>query len=286
MRDAGLSVIEYEGWQTRSRSSGGFAAYPLCVMWHHTASPASWNGQKDADYIATGDSDAPLANLYIDRAGTVYVIAAGATNTNGKGKAITFSRGTVPADGMNTRALGVEMGNDGVGEMWPEVQVDAMFTISNVCNSKFGNRPDDLCTHNFYAPDRKIDPARAEAVAGRWAPLPCNSSGSWDRAALQAQALARWNGTTDGSEGLGPEIPEGEGMARQLVRSGSETAWHAYVCFEGGKYWLPSNEAIAQCIHDFGYDPIKVESAWMQAAGPVIGPNPTPDAWGIWDGVS
>src|SRR3954466_98241 len=78
-----LDVIEYDGWQTRARGSGGFANWPLCVMWHHTASGPNSDGWNDANYIATGHPDSPISNLYINRAGTVWVIAAGATNTNG-----------------------------------------------------------------------------------------------------------------------------------------------------------------------------------------------------------
>lgn len=191
---AGLNVIEYDGWQTRARGSGGYSANPLCVMWHHTASPSSWDGQKDADYCAVGDPDAPLANLYIDRSGTVWVLAAGATNTNGKGYSVPFSRGTVPQDGMNTRAVGVEMGNDGIGESWPQVQVDAMFTVSNTVNAYLGNQPDDMCTHQFYAPDRKIDPATTN-VEGPWVPSAVNSSGSWHRGEVQAECIARYEWT-------------------------------------------------------------------------------------------
>ena len=39
--DAGIVVkvtSTNAGWETRSRSSGGFAALPLGVMWHHAAS--------------------------------------------------------------------------------------------------------------------------------------------------------------------------------------------------------------------------------------------------------
>lgn len=190
LRAAGINVIEYDGWKTRARGSGGYSSLPLCVMWHHTASPASWDGQKDASYCATGDSDAPLANLYIQRNGTVWVLAAGATNTNGKGNQIAFSRGIVPADGMNTRAIGVEMGNDGVGERWPQAQVDSMFVVSNVCNAKCGNRPEDMSTHNFYAPTRKIDPA-TDNVAGPWVPGVVNSSRSWNRADVQGECMRR-----------------------------------------------------------------------------------------------
>lgn len=190
LRNAGLSVIEYDGWQTRSRGSGGYNDYPLCVMWHHTASPASWDGKKDADYCATGDTDSPLSNLYIDRSGTVWILAAGATNTNGKGNSLSFSRGNVPTDSMNTHALGVEMGNDGIGELWPQSQIDAMFIVSNTCNARFGNRPDDIATHNYYAPTRKIDPA-TDNVEGPWIPTTCNSSRSWDRSCVQAECMNR-----------------------------------------------------------------------------------------------
>lgn len=189
--DAGLNVVEYEGWQTRARSSGGYQDYPLCVMWHHTASPASWDGQKDADYCAVGADIAPVSNLYIDRSGTVWVLAAGATNTNGSGNSIGFSRGTVPTDCMNTHAVGVEMGNDGVGEPWPREQIDAMFMVSNVVNFYCGNQPDDVSTHWYYAPTRKIDPATAESVQGPWKPNPCTGSGTWDLLDIQDECLAR-----------------------------------------------------------------------------------------------
>lgn len=232
LRSAGLNVVEYEGWQKRARGSGGYDALPLCVMWHHTASPASWDGQKDAQYCAVGDTDAPLANLYIQRDGTVWVLAAGATNTNGKGNSIKFSRGTVPQDSMNTRALGIECGNDGVGERWPQAQIDAMFKTSNVCNAQFGNRPDDIATHQFYAPTRKIDPATCN-VAGPWVPTSCTSSGSWHRGDVQAECLARAAGTTPI-----PEEDMTDEQASQLaaiysaVGSGqlvSDNVWHQTV---------------------------------------------------------
>lgn len=190
LRAAGLNVVEVSGWQTRARSTGGYSAMPLCVMWHHTASPASWDGARDANYCATGDPNAPLSNLYIQRNGTVWILAAGATNTNGKGNSIRFSRGTVPADGMNTRAIGVECGNNGVGERWPQAQVDAMFIVSNVCNARVGNQPEDMSTHNFYAPSRKIDPA-TDNIEGPWRPGVVNSSRSWNRADVQAECRRR-----------------------------------------------------------------------------------------------
>ena len=77
-----------------------------------------------------GSDVRPVANLYIGRAGDVWVMAAGATNTNGKGRARSTSRGTIPENQMNLYAVGVEMGNNGVGEVWPQTQIDAMFDVT------------------------------------------------------------------------------------------------------------------------------------------------------------
>ena len=285
---AGLSIVEYGDWKTRARGSGGYDAMPLCVMWHHTASPQSWDGQKDADYCAVGDSDAPLANLYIDRSGTVWILAAGATNTNGKGKSITFSRGTVPNDSMNTRALGVELGNDGVGEMWSRVQVDAMFTVSNICNSVFGNRADDVSSHQFYAPDRKIDPATTN-VEGPWKPTSCTSSDSWDRASIQSECLAR------ASQPLPPQPSEDDDMAYPCEGIWTYTGADAingalYAVYSGGyKVWITDNDSLAakQALLTLHAVPSGVQGqsdrAMFAAFGPVVGPVPNDgtDAYGL-----
>jgi hypothetical protein len=220
LRLVGLNVIELDGWQTRARSSGGFADWPLCVMWHHTASGISSDGWPDASYIANGDENSPISNLYIDRSGTVFVIAAGATNTNGKGKAITFSRGTVPADGMNTRALGIECGNNGVGENWPEAQINALFRTSIVMSLWFGNRVDDISSHNFYAPDRKIDPA-TDNVSGEWIPLIVNSSRSWDVQDMRNECVYRLNAFLNDNPPIPPH-PSEDDLAIRIFESQSD----------------------------------------------------------------
>lgn len=224
LRNAGLNVVEYPGWQSRARSSGAYAAgKPYCVMWHHTASNPGSDGQSDADYIAENAEDSPIANLYIDRSGTVWVLAAGATNTNGKGRSLAFSRGTVPADSMNTHALGIEVANNGVGEPWPEVQVNAFFTASNVVNYYCGNRPEDVATHNLYAPDRKIDPATADAVLGPWRPRSVTSSGSWNS---QDVAQECWNRSdSDPGPAPGPPAPKDDDMQLFTYLDDAGTIW-------------------------------------------------------------
>lgn len=220
LRYVGLSVIEYDGWQSRARSSGGYSDWPLCVMWHHTASGPNSDGWNDASYIANGSSDAPISNLYIDRGGNVWVIAAGATNTNGKGKSIAFSRGTVPADGMNTRALGIECGNNGVGEQWPEVQINALFRTSIAMSLWFGNTIEDMATHNYYAPDRKIDPA-TDNVAGDWIPLVVNSSRSWSLDDIRDELYYRFEKFLESTQPIPPH-PNEDDLAIRIFESQSD----------------------------------------------------------------
>ena len=191
LRAAGVTVVEYQGWKTRARSSGGYEpGRPYCCMWHHTASktdPAS-----DANYMCNVSDSRPIANVLIDRAGTCWVLAAGATNTNGKGRSITFSRGTVPSDSMNSYAFGIEIANNGVGEDYPQAQIDCAFKVSNAINSHLGNQPGDVSTHQFYAPDRKIDPAMGgNNVQGPWHPRECTNSGTWNRDDLVAECKRR-----------------------------------------------------------------------------------------------
>jgi hypothetical protein len=186
----GLVVATVDGWQTRARSSGGYDGNrPWCIMWHHTASQTS--AENDVNYIVSGSPDKPLSNLYLARDGAVWVCAAGGTNTNGKGGSQKMSLGIVPADSMNTHAIGIEAGNNGVGEAWPAVQVDAYFRINLALAAAYGLQPDDCRTHASYAPDRKIDPATAGAVQGPWTPHSINGSGTWSLNDVQTECRRR-----------------------------------------------------------------------------------------------
>lgn len=202
-RAAGLATIEVDGWQHRARSSGGFDGdRPWCVMWHHTAS--STDPTNDVNYICYGSPDAPISNLLLDRSGMVWVCAGGATNTNGKGGPVAVSRGTVPKDSMNTHAVSIEAANDGVGEYWPQPQIDAYFALSLMLTDRLGLEPSDICEHQVYAPDRKIDPAVADAVLGHWHPRRATSSGTW----LQSDVIDElWRRA--GSPAPGPLPPPG-----------------------------------------------------------------------------
>jgi len=190
LRAAGLAVEETDDWQYRARSSGGYAdGRPWAVMWHHTASQTT--PENDVNYIVYGCPDAPVANLYLDRDGVVWVCAGGATNTNGKGGPYTVSRGTVPLDRMNEYAVSIEMANSGVGEPWPQVQIDAAFRVSLALTDWLRLDPTDALGHYDWTPGRKIDPATADAVEGPWRPRSVNTSGTWNIADLHAELVRR-----------------------------------------------------------------------------------------------
>jgi hypothetical protein len=208
LRAAGCKVAENSitaGWQSRARSSGGFPAAPLCVFWHHTASQTT--PENDLAYMIQNCPDRPVGNMLIDRTGTCWPVAAGASNCAGKGGPMTFSRGTIPLDQGNTKGWQIEVANSGLGEAWPQVQIDAYFKASNAMNKRFGNKPTDITSHALGAGDgytsRKIDPATAAAVQGPWKPRSTNSSGTWNLADMRSEASRR-----AGSTPVPPEPPQ------------------------------------------------------------------------------
>jgi hypothetical protein len=189
-RGAGLAVVEVDDWQYRARSSGGYDGdRPWAFVWHHTASQTT--AQNDVNYIVAGNDDSPIANLYLARDGVVWVCAGGATNTNGKGGPYAVSRGTVPVDSLNTHGVSCEIANSGVGESYPQVQIDAAFRLSLAVCDALWLEPTDALGHFDWTPGRKIDPATAAAVQGPWRPASVNSSGTWSLADLHAELLAR-----------------------------------------------------------------------------------------------
>jgi hypothetical protein len=132
LRAAGLTVVEIDGWKTRSRpeSAGGFN--PVGVLWHHTGDNA--NGKMYAEWLANrGRSDLPppLVQLSIDRQGVVYVCAAGRCNHAGEAKA----SGSVAAGDGNELYCGVEVQNTGT-EGYGPLQYGAMVKVGAVLGTK------------------------------------------------------------------------------------------------------------------------------------------------------
>jgi hypothetical protein len=179
-RRTGRPVYEGDGWQYRARGSGGYDdGRPNHVMVHHTASGPGSDGWPDVNYCTYGDDDAPLCNLYLDRAGAIYVCAGGATNTNGSG---SDPCGLTADDSMNSSAIGIEAGNDGIGERWPDAQLDAYLALVGELEAAYGIGSAQCHAHFEWAPSRKTDPAGPDRYA--------LGSASWGMDAFRADVGA------------------------------------------------------------------------------------------------
>jgi hypothetical protein len=231
VRRAGLTVTEVgsgpsqtgTAWKTRARGSGGYSSgRPNAVMVHHTASGASADGWGDANYCTFSDSDKPLCNLYLSRKGQVWVCAAGATNTNGSGGPL----GPVPKDSMNSCAIGIEAGNNGTGEPWPDVQQDAYVTLASALCSAYGIPTSQVYSHAEWAPSRKVDPAGPS----RWA-----KSGTWPMDPFRSDVAGGGGALDIGVNDMLQmfTVPDGKSPATTFVTNG---VWYRV---------LPTQDAIS-----------------------------------------
>src|SRR5690606_8598526 len=122
LRDAGLQVVEVDGWETRGRD---FSEPIRGVMVHHTATPASVSGDYPSlRIVRDGRSDlpGPLAQLGLGRSGTVYVIASGRANHAGVGH--------WPGILGNADTIGIEAEHPGtISHPWPTVQLAAYYQL-------------------------------------------------------------------------------------------------------------------------------------------------------------
>jgi hypothetical protein len=148
MRSWGLDVVEVAGWQARGKDN----LDPKVVVCHHTASRRTAGDMPSLEVLIKCRSDVvgPLSQVGLARSGKVYVIASGTSNNAGTGgwQGVTGNRHT----------FGIEAENDGVGEPWPQVQVDAYHRIvAGLCRR--GLIPVGMvCGHKEWT-TRKIDPA-------------------------------------------------------------------------------------------------------------------------------
>lgn len=165
--------VRWRGWpghETRSRSSGGFEGdAPRGLVWHHTAGSGSWSTDYVARYCAEratvdGRRVTPVGNAVGGRDGEIVIIAAGAANTQGKGGPVTTSAGLVPLDDGNRRLYAVEFHNNGIGQEWPQEQIEAGVRAFAVMARKWRMDPmTDVLLHHTWClpscPGRKIDAA-------------------------------------------------------------------------------------------------------------------------------
>lgn len=170
LAEAGLNVTTWPGWETRSRSSGGYdAVWGIGI--HHDAAPAGTSLTTRCRYAWEQSPTRPIGAVWLHTDGSVVVGAAGATNTQGKGGPYQTSKGVIPLNAGNRYILSIEASNNGVGEVWPEVQQQAYVKMcAALCEWLKLDPKRDVFAH-FEWTSRKIDPAgpsRYAAGANKW----------------------------------------------------------------------------------------------------------------------
>jgi N-acetylmuramoyl-L-alanine amidase len=200
-------------------------------MVHHTASKPATDGARDVSYIIAGSAVAPIANLYLDRAGMFWVCAAGATNTNGAGR--DSWGGGVPDNRMNEYAIGIEIANDGVGEPYTQAQQDAVVAACVALCAAYDISPHEVRAHFEWAPARKIDPTGPS----RWSPY----GGKWAMSAFRADITAPIPPPSTDTEVdmIQLSFPQSGQPTTEMVYTGTELAWlengHAAVVLDSAK---------------------------------------------------
>lgn len=147
-RSSGLPVIEISGWRTAGH--GPMKALQTIVC-HHTAGPRTGDTPSLAVVIrGRADLPGPLAQLYLSRAGAVYIVAAGLAYH--AGPVLLASYGNASAIGIEAEATGVDP--------WPEAQLDAYARLVAALVRHYKLPPARVLGHKEVCspPGRKIDP--------------------------------------------------------------------------------------------------------------------------------
>lgn len=143
LRGGGCDVYEMPGWKERGASRLTVKG----VVCHHTATSLRWLDGHVAALLREGRRDlaGPLAQLGLERDGTFVVIASGRSNHNGYGL-------------WGNDSIGIEAYNDGEGEPWPGVQLDAFRRGVAAILAHEGLTENECKAHRETDPRRKPDP--------------------------------------------------------------------------------------------------------------------------------
>lgn len=248
LASAGLAYVEvgYSGadptgaadWRSRGRpySTGSFD--PAGVLCHHTASPKGTSTASDLNVILAGNSGAPgpISQLYIARDGQLHIVAAGRANHGGGGRRPGIDTG--PCADMNAALLGIEVGNDGVGEYWPDVQTECYGrTVAALCTWYGWDIHSAVFLHATTGPpsggcNSKIDPAGPWQLEP-W--LPGGANGTWN--------LDTWRdwcaSFVGGAPTPTPPPDEGDDSMPAYINKGT----YAVFAMTGGMcHWIPTSE--------------------------------------------
>src|SRR5699024_9177846 len=152
VKNAGVKYKKVSGWASRGHGTMGRVE---SVIAHHTAGPKSGNSPS-LNVVAYGRPglSGPLAQLFLARDGTVYLVAAGISYHAGRVSSSTYS---------NSHAIGIEAENTGLSNdsPWPSGQIDAYAKLCKALCKEFGLSTSRVRGHKEVAvpKGRKPDPS-------------------------------------------------------------------------------------------------------------------------------
>ena len=152
VKNAGVKYKKVSGWASRGHGTMGSIR---SVIAHHTAGPKSGNSPS-LNVVAYGRPglSGPLAQLFLARDGTVYLVAAGISYHAGRVSSSTYS---------NSHAIGIEAENTGLSNdsPWPSGQIDAYAKLCKALCKEFGLSTSRVRGHKEVAvpKGRKPDPS-------------------------------------------------------------------------------------------------------------------------------
>jgi len=132
------------------------------LMVHHTGSPDTNTPISDAAYIRRGNPDAPLAQLYLDHDGVIWVCCREHPGQPDPGRASHAGLGKgygVPDNKMNEVSLGIECKGDGTKPLssYP-VLYDTLIRLLAALSTRYSVPEGNIIGHKEWSTTGKPDP--------------------------------------------------------------------------------------------------------------------------------
>lgn len=151
---SGLKVVEVAGWQGRGVD---YDRTPSVFLFHHTAESSRSGNAGGLAIVTHGRTGlpGPIANLYLGRDGTVYVVAAGVSNNAGHGNARAAG---LPSTSGNSSTIAMEMANNGTGEPYAPAMYRAALLVAAVIARRMSWPAGRFIGHKEWSTSGKVDP--------------------------------------------------------------------------------------------------------------------------------
>lgn len=227
-----------------ARVDGHGATNFVGVMVHHTGgrSPMLHTCQ-----VGRPDLAGPIANINIARTGTVGVVTDGKAWHAGKGSSVVLAdvradrpvtrdakvRGLGDDTDGNPYFVGIEVDNDGLGEPYPAVQIEALVAVGAALCDAFGWAPARVIHHRQWTarkPDMSYHGDLPALVAARLNHAPAPAPAPSEEDDMDRTAIPTWATRTNGRLPFYRLGADGAGVPLVLAYNGAPlnaAAWPA-----------------------------------------------------------